>query len=324
MLLKVLFVTSSNKKGRISPFILSQANSLRNRGMSVEFFTLTQGGLKGYFRNIFRLRRALQREKYDFIHAHYALMGFICSFARTSERLVVSLMGCDILGSYKSNGDLIWSHQIIVYAAKVFSRLFWDFTILKSSNMASRLFPNSRHEVIPNGLDMDLFKVMDKKYCRERLEFSEDTKYILFPTDPDREEKNYQLAKSAFELVKKQIGSEVELIVVHNLLYEELVIYYNAVDVCIMSSRSEGSPNVIKECMACSLSIVSTDVGDVKELISDTNGCYISEPDPENFASKICEALKFNQKTNGREKVKHLEINLVADRIINVYNHLIS
>lgn len=322
--MRVLFVTSANKKKRVSPFILSQAESLVNNGVEVDFFTLEEGGLKGYIKYAGKLRKYLKSNKYDLIHAHYALCGFISTYARKKEKLVVSLMGCDILGSYRSDGSLIWREQIIVIFSKLFARFIWDFTVLKSANMIQKLLTNTRYAVIPNGVDLSLFQPMDKQECRRKLNLNPERKYILFPTNPNREEKNFPLAKKAYELVKKRYPEPVELLIVHNLTYKELVVYYNAVDLCIMTSRSEGSPNVIKECMACNLPIVSTDVGDVKEIISNTDGCYISSSNPEEFAEKIILALNFDKRTTGRNDVSRLEINAISKRIVELYKNEIN
>jgi teichuronic acid biosynthesis glycosyltransferase TuaC len=322
--MKVLFVNSANKKKRISPFILSQATSLQENGIELDFFSLDQGGLTGYIKHAFKLRRTLRIKNYDIIHAHYALMGFISSFARKKEKLVVSLMGCDILGSYRSDGSLIWADHLIVVAAKFFARYSWDLVILKSANMVPKLLKKTKYEVIPNGVELSVFSVMNKTECRSQLNLKPHIQYILFPTNPERIEKNFPLAQAAFEIVKNELGPKVELIVVYKLTYDELVVYYNAVDVCIMTSRSEGSPNVIKECMACNLPIVSTDVGDVKDIIADTEGCFICESDPKIFAKGILAALRFNKPTDGRNKIKHLEINKVANKIISKYQFLIN
>jgi glycosyltransferase involved in cell wall biosynthesis len=322
MTLRVLFVNSANKKNRISPFIVSQAESLRGNGIHVDYFSLDKGGFKGYVLHAIKLRKLLKHEKYDVIHAHYALMGFISSYARRKEKLVVSLMGCDILGSYRSDGTLIWFDQIIVIFARLFSKLFWNHVILKSSNMIPKLIMGTKYSVIPNGVNLELFKPGEKQLSRESLHLSMNKKYILFPTNPDRQEKNFPLAQAAFEIVKNQGFPEAELIVVHKLTYDELVLYYNAVDVCILTSRSEGSPNVIKECMACNLPVVSTEVGDVKEIIGNTEGCFIAGQNPHDFAAKIINALEFNNRTLGRKQVEPLEINLIARKIINIYNSL--
>ena len=76
--------------------------------------------------------------------------------------------------------------------------------------------------------------------------------------------------------------------------------------------------------MACNCPIVSTDVGDVKEVIGNTDGCYICSYDPGDVADKIKKALDFGQRTDGREKIKHLDKKIIAQEIIGVYNKVLD
>jgi len=105
---------------------------------------------------------------------------------------------------------------------------------------------------------------------------------------------------------------------------EEVNLFYNAADVLLLTSFHEGSPNVIKEAMACNCPIVSTDVGDVRDIIENTEGCYITTFQPEDIADKIKRALEYGQRTKGRENIKHLDINTVAQRIIKVYKTVLN
>ncbi len=74
--------------------------------------------------------------------------------------------------------------------------------------------------------------------------------------------------------------------------------------------------------MACNLPVVSTDVGDVREVISDTDGCYITSFSPEDVAEKIVLALDFGRRTRGRKMIAHLEIGKIAERIVQVYKEM--
>jgi len=92
----------------------------------------------------------------------------------------------------------------------------------------------------------------------------------------------------------------------------------------ILTSKFEGSPNVIKEAMACNCPIVSTDVGDVREVIGNTEGCFITSFEPEGVAKKIKLAIEFNKKTNGRDNITHLDEKVIAQRLIDVYQSAIA
>jgi teichuronic acid biosynthesis glycosyltransferase TuaC len=91
-----------------------------------------------------------------------------------------------------------------------------------------------------------------------------------------------------------------------------------------LTSLHEGSPNIIKEAMACNCPIVSTDVGDVRDVVSGTEGCYVTTYDPEDIAEKLKSALQFNKRTAGREKIQHLDSNIIAHKIISIYKTILT
>ena len=103
----------------------------------------------------------------------------------------------------------------------------------------------------------------------------------------------------------------------------ELVpIYLNAADVLLLTSFSEGSPNIIKEALACNCPIVSTDVGDVKENFKETSGNLICSYEAESIAKKIEFLLKSDRRTNSRGKIEHLDRKKIAKKIIGLYNEI--
>ena len=61
----------------------------------------------------------------------------------------------------------------------------------------------------------------------------------------------------------------------------------NAADAVLLTSLHEGSPNAVKEAMACDVPVVAVDVGDVRERIGDADGCYVAAATPEALADKL-------------------------------------
>jgi glycosyltransferase involved in cell wall biosynthesis len=105
--------------------------------------------------------------------------------------------------------------------------------------------------------------------------------------------------------------------------------YLNEADVLVFPSYMEGSPNVIKEAMACNCPIVSTDVGDVSWVFGKTKGCYLASFDPADFAEKLKEAISFAQtkgRTKGRQRIVNLSLDMatVAKRLKSIYNKCIT
>jgi teichuronic acid biosynthesis glycosyltransferase TuaC len=94
----------------------------------------------------------------------------------------------------------------------------------------------------------------------------------------------------------------------------------NACHAMVLTSLWEGSPNVVKESMACNLPIVSVHAGDVSEVIDGCEGCFIVPRKAEAIADKLKQILVSPVRTQGRERIRYLEMQKVARQIIDVYN----
>lgn len=303
--MKVLFVCSGNRNKGPSEVVLNQYNSLVNHGLKMDLYTIKGRGLFGYLKNIYPLRKQIKTKKYDIIHAHYSLTGIIAGLASASP-LIVSLMGSDAHLSGLLKRLTLYSH-----------RKFWNITILKSIEMNNHLNLKS-YMLMPNGVDTERFKPMDIYESKKRLHFNKNEKIVVFIANPSREEKNYQLAQDAINLVKTQ---GVKLVPVYNIPNDEIPTYLNAADVLILTSKYEGSVNVVKEAMACDTPIVSTDVGDVKKNISGLMNCHLSESSSKQLAQKIDAVLSASNRSNGREQIfkKYLDSASVARKLIKTY-----
>jgi teichuronic acid biosynthesis glycosyltransferase TuaC len=309
--LKVLFVSSGNGKEGLSPVIKSQGESLFYQGVQVEFFTIKGKGLLSYLRHIFILRKYLKTNSFDLIHAHYSFTSYIAALAGANP-LVVSLMGSDVI-SYKYARPLIF----------FFHKYFWNRTIVKSKDMYQCLGLNEI-EIIPNGVNLNRFIPLGKKNCQDKLGWDSEKNHIIFAADPRRQEKNFSLTKKSMELIESRY--EIALHILKNISHEDIPIYMNAADILILTSTHEGSPNVIKEAMACNCPIVATNVGDVEWLLGNTDGCFITSFKPDDIAEKIEKALEFGQRTNGRNRIIELGLDAecVAVKIVDLYKEVLK
>jgi len=306
--MKILFVSSGNSKNMISSITFNQGESLKKQGISVTYFTIKGKGILGYLRSIPEIRKQLKKNKYDIVHAHYSFSAFAASIAG-AKPLFVSLMGSDV----KSKSY----YRILI---KSFNWFFWSSIIVKSEDMKASLGIKNV-SVIPNGVDINLFKPLNQKECKKLLNWNPHKKQILFVANQKRHEKNYELAQSAFSLIE---NSSYELKVLDNIPNEEMPIYHNAADVVLLTSLWEGSPNVIKEAMACNRPIVATNVGDISWLLSNISGCFITGFNSKEVSDKLQLALAFSkntQRTTGKKRLIELGLDseTVANKIIETY-----
>ena len=308
-LIKILFVCSGNKG--ISSIVKSQADSLISKGIELKISPIIGKGVWGYLNNIPSLKKQIEAMKPDIIHSHYSYCGIISSMASKKVPIIASLMGSD-------------THQskFMKFIIKFFSDYRWTKTIVKSEDMKLRLnFKNAI--VLPNGVNLDLFKPLDKKECRINLGWELDHKYILFAANPDRKEKNFALAQSAMNNIKM---NHAELKIVYNRNHSQMPVYLNAADILLLTSKWEGSPNIVKEAMACNIPVVSTKVGDIEYLFGNIEGYYYTDHDSDKLAEKINYVLNNDIKPNGRQRIIDLKLDSesVANKLIQLYQEVLS
>lgn len=307
--MKVLFVASGNKAvGSVSAFVQSQYDSLAEENLDMVMFPVAGHGFWGYMKQLIALRRLIRREKPDVIHAHYSACGYLVALAALGfkSKLVVSL-----LGSFPRVDRKL---KIVRWCIdKV-----WDATIVKSERTRSQL--NRSLPVIPNGVNIEKFSLIDQNMARDQVGFESGKKYVIFVSNPARPEKRYSLAQKVVSLLA---DSNVVLFPVFNRTHDEVVTYMCAADLLLMTSSREGSPNVIKEAMACNCPIVVTDVGDVHERLDGLDGCYVAKTfKAAEISELVSKALAFGQRTEGRKTLieQGLTTHDIAKKIVKVYD----
>ena len=297
-------------------FVKAQMESLRPFG--VDFDVLFINGREStwnYLWGIRQVRRQLRAKRYDLIHAHFGLSGWVARF-EWRVPLVVSFMGDDVLGRPTRNGRITPAGHLLRISGFILARLA-TAVIVKSSPMAAQLRLPSAH-VIPNGVDLNLFRPMEQAQARQSLGLASGKKFVLFPYNRNEPRKRFDLIEAAVGLARQHVPN-LELVVAHGLPQEQIPLYMNAADVLVMASVKEGSPNAVKEAMATNLPVVAVDVGDVAELIGSTEGCHLVPREASALAEKIVEVCQRGRRTNGREAIRRLSMESVAQQIVDVY-----
>jgi len=315
----------SDRPGTMAPGA-RQIDSLRRLGISMEVVDMQGTSKLKYLYRMPQVRRLLG--EVDLVHAHFGFCGWLAylggKLKRNKPAFVVSFMGSDLLGTpVNAQGNLQWFSKRMVQANR---RLAWkpDAVIVKSQQMADVIAPTPC-TVIPNGVDVDRFRPIDRGLARKQLGIPTEKKVVLFPGNPANPRKGHPLAQAAVMEASRLRGEEIDLIPLWNVDPDDAPLYMNACDLMVMTSLLEGSPNVVKEAMACDAKVVGVAVGDVEELIKDVQGCELCDRSPRAVGQGIANALQSTQ-VRSREAImeKELDLESVAHRIVRVYERAIG
>ena len=325
--MKILFV-GNNKPGRFAPFVEEQARALQLQGCEVVFFGVQGKGIWGYLRCLPALKHAIKQHQPDLIHAHYGLSGLLANLQRRVP-VVTTYHGSDI------------NEPNILRFSKIAMRLSAHNIFVSQRNVTLALSPNSlityrlkkRYTLLPCGVNLPLpwcelqtqrvEQLTLNQWVQEKLNAG--VKHVLFAGAFNNAVKDPELAKAAINELDSK-GVKVELIELKGYNRDQVnALMYNC-DTLLMTSKTEGSPQVIKEAMACGCPIVSVDVGDVAERVEGVDGCYVvSSREPAAIAEALQQALAFPGKTNGRQRIIEMGLSntQVAERLMAIYKQLV-
>lgn len=316
--MKVLFVSSGNSsKFEIAPFIKTQGEDLMQLGVEVDFFLIKGKGIKGYLKNIRPLRKLIKEKNYDLIHAHYVLSAWVALLTFSNKKVIASFMGSDTYGDVDENGKRkVGSYKEIILAKLI--QPFLVKIIVKSKNLEEYIYLKKKCIILPNGVNLEKFVIEDQKKAREELGLLSHKKYILFLGDKNNKNKNFKLLEDAFKLIE---SDNFELLSPYPISHGKVVKYMNAADVLAFTSYLEGSPNVVKEAMACNIPIVTVEVGDTRWLIENSQGNILSEKGIDSFANALLKALNVLHRTQSRSDIIRLSLDSksVANKLHKIY-----
>ncbi len=317
--LRVLMVTGAYptlERPHWAPFIKSQVESLREAGCQVDVLQPRPGPTPlRYLEAWGRVVAAMHCGRYDLVHGHYGLW---CLVARLQWRVpvVAAFLGSDLLGDPAERGGATMRGKLTTIVSRWLANHV-DAVIVKSPDMARHLSRPDVH-VLANGVDFAVFRPQPRALARASLGLNPAGYYVLFGNDPRLPRKNFPLAHAAVQRLRER-GLAVELLVANGLPQERVATYLNASNALILTSLHEGSPNIVKEAMACNVPVVATDVGDVREVISRTEGCAVCPRDAGALAAALEIAVQRERPTSGRPDIAHLDRRVVAQKLVRLY-----
>jgi teichuronic acid biosynthesis glycosyltransferase TuaC len=302
-------------------FVADQVESLRAAGVDTRlvYVPRADGGMGVYRALAGRIRDCTG--SVDVVHVMYGgVMADVVTRAVRDVPVLVSFCGTDLLGGKGRGAVHGLARRYGVVASRRAARRAQG-VVVKSPNLLAALprgVDRSRVSIVPNGVDLRRFRPRDRADCRAQLGWNPRRRHVLFPSPTDRPEKRFRLAERAIEAVVRS-GIDVELHALVDVAHDDVPTWLNAADIVLLTSAHEGSPNAVKEALACDVPVVSVDVGDVRERIEGVDGCRIADPDPGDIARNLIEVLERGRPIAGRERVAELALPRVAARIRDIY-----
>ncbi len=169
------------------------------------------------------------------------------------------------------------------------------------------------------GVDYSLFQPKEIAEARKILHL-DGKKYALFSTISNTNIKRQDIA----EAIISELGDSFRLLVMCGVKPSEVPVYINACDFLLLTSDEEGSPNIIRECLALDKPVFSVKVGDAEKQLNGLDNSCIIDRDPLRAAKIIKDSLSKPYSDNTRESLrKRLDFDRLNKAIIDMYEKLI-
>src|SRR5215469_383375 len=300
--LRVLAVIPGNGKGASMIFVRRQLESLRALHVDSQPFFLDAGtSPRLLLKRWLDLRREIRSLRPDLIHAHYGTVtALLCAMATTSVPLVITFRGSDL--NYRSDVGFLRS-----YGGHLISQLGSlraSAIVCVSRRLQNRLWWRKNVSVVlPTGVNLDLFQPIPKRQAREQLGYQSDRRIVLFCQNNSPRNKGQDLALAGVRAAERTLGPIQLVILDGRIPPDQVPVLINAADCLVLASEVEGSPNIVKEALACNVPVVAVDVGDVPERLWGVFPSKIVHRDAVQMGFALAEILACGKRSNGRDRV---------------------
>jgi glycosyltransferase involved in cell wall biosynthesis len=322
--IRVLMITSewpTPGQPRTTHFVKRQVDFLQAAGIDVDVFQFKAfKNPVNYLKAWVKAQRKLMHEHYDLVHAQFGHNGLLALPKRIP--LVVTFRGSDLLGIV---GDKDGRYTRLSKIAKQVSQMVAtraDAVILVSEHMKDHLRASIQAQVIPSGINFDVFRCIPRDEARRRLGLPLEERLVLFVGRPSQKRKRFEISKRAVEILNLSLPTR--LIVAWGVPHSDIPLFMNACDALVFTSMQEGSPDTVKEALACNLPVVSVPVGDVAFRLQGIEGCELCVDDnPETVAASLERVLRRGQRIAGRERVRDLDEKIITRQVIDIYQSIL-
>ena len=164
---------------------------------------------------------------------------------------------------------------------------------------------------------------MNMEECRQKVNLPSEDLIVLFYNGSPVKRKD--IALKVIAKAKITLPSINLHIIEGKIPPKKMPLYLNAVNCLLLTSDHEGSPNIIKESVACQLPIVTVDVGDVKYTLRHDHHSYIAKNrNIDELANAVVTVLKNKERSCARESISYLSEKTIAEKLKRIYLSLLS
>ena len=319
--MKILFVTNGYPTANhpeYCVFTKEQIESVQKFGTfesEIFFINAKEKGPLEYLRCIPELRKKISA--YDIVHTFHGLTFLLVYFVNPRKKIIASFLN-SIDNEYGEKrlffAFLSYLTKICIQKERV-SKIFKDKIPRKYTN-------NSYY--LPNGVDTNRFHPIPQSQAKKVLGLNPNKKYILFVSSKNkyRKQKRYDRFLEIIKLLQKDFP-EIEELVLVNEPRDRIVYYFNASELHLLTSDFEGSPNSVKEAIACNLPVVATNTGNISQMLSNIQDCYVAKDFSVTELHGYCKLILSKQDVNNKIyhaiEDKGLDIKSKALELINIY-----
>ena len=306
---RVLIVTNmypTPQRPAFGRFVADQVQALRELPeMDLTVHVLSGGSPASYARAAAELRRQYRGERFDVVHAHFGLSAWPALAVRASVH-GVTLHGTD-LSHPRSRAITLAALPMLQIVGTVSAELAQR--VPRWATVRTRAH---RPQVLPCGVDLHRFERIDRAGARAELGLVPDHPYLLFPSDPARPEKRFDLAR--------QLAGETELLTLGDVVPERVPLYVNAANAVLVTSDREGFGLATLEALACDVPVLATPHGIAPEALAGVQGTLCAPFDAATWGAALAPHVAAQDpRIDGRAAAERYSAATMAQRIAQAW-----
>jgi teichuronic acid biosynthesis glycosyltransferase TuaC len=291
-------------------WVRDQVDEVRRRGVEVDLFEFARGRGE-YLPAARRLRSLLRRQRFDLVHAHYGLAGWVAKLAG-ARPLIVTFHGTDV------------RHHLV---GPLSHRLAWRVDLVAAVSRALFAPEDGRpglpavpgSAVLPCGPDLDRFEPIPRTEARRALGLDPGGRFLFFPANPARPEKRHDRAAALAE------ACEADLLSGGSIEPERMPLWINAADAVLVTSDYEGFGMAAIEALACEVPVLSTPVGIAPYALGGIEGCLCAEFSVDTWEPVARQHLEApDPRVSGSARAATLAAGPMAERVIEAYRAVVD